>query len=366
MRTVYYDFQILSFQKYGGISRYFYEIYNYINKNNYDWTAVTDCYFSVNEYFKPLFLHKPFRRQFKGSYFLENKFNINKRNAKRIINNGVDIVHPTYFDPYVLDYISEEKLVITVYDMIYEIYPDYFTDSKCIIENKKKLIYAADKIIAISDSTKRDIIRFYPDIPEDKIDVIYIGNSLKRDTDRANSKSINIPDKYVLFVGQRGMYKNFNLFFRSMKPIFDKYDDMYLICAGGGQFSGKEIETFGKYKERIIQMDVSDDILTQLYSSATCFVFPSLYEGFGIPTLEAFSCNCPVALSNSSSMPEVGGDAALYFDPLNANDITDVVETIISNDKIRESLIIKGKEQLKKFDWNLIVPQILRCYDSLL
>lgn len=363
MRTVYYDYQILRNQKYGGISRYYYEIYNYILGHNCGWKAKIDCYSNINHYFAPIIENKPFRHYFKGSGRIDDLLKVNKRRAKKIIESGVDVIQPTYFDPYVLDYITHQKLIITVYDMIYELMPEKFDGAEKIIDGKKKLIYASDHIISISESTKRDILKIYPDIPEDKISVIYIGNSFKKSDVIV---PYSLPDKYILFVGQRMTYKNFTNFFSGILPILKADKNMYLVCVGGGPFNLEEASMISCVKDQVIQIDANDSILQKAYRQARCFVFPSLYEGFGIPTLEAFSCDCPVVLSNTSSMPEVGGDAVLYINPKDPKDIRDKVQEVLSNNDLRDRLISRGREQLKLFDWNNIVPEILNCYENCL
>lgn len=363
MNTVYYDYQIMRSQKYGGISRYYYEIYKYISSHNCNWKAKIDCYSNINSYFAPFIENKPFRRHFKGSGRIDDLLKLNKREAKKIIESGVDIIQPTYFDPYVLDYITNQKLIITVYDMIYELMPEKFDGAEKIIEGKKKLIYASDHIISISESTKKDILKIYPDIPEDKISVIYIGNSFKKSD---TIVSYSLPDNYILYVGQRMIYKNFKTFFRGILPILEADKNMYLVCVGGGPFNLAEASMMSSVNDQVIQIDATDSILQQAYRKARCFVFPSLYEGFGIPTLEAFSCDCPVVLSNTSSMPEVGGDAVLYINPEDPNDIRDKVQEVLSDKDLRDRLISRGREQLKLFDWNKIVPQILNCYENCL
>ena len=118
----------------------------------------------------------------------------------------------------------------------------------------------------------------------------------------------------------------------------------------------------GNNIERVVQMNTDDDILAKAYERANCFVFPSFYEGFGIPTLEAFACNCPAIISNTSSMPEVGGQAVLYFDPNNQEEMRVQIEKAITDDGLRQSLIEKGKERLKLFSWEIIAKQTVDCY----
>lgn len=128
----------------------------------------------------------------------------------------------------------------------------------------------------------------------------------------------------------------------------------------------QETAFLGQYRERVIQMDVSDDKLAAAYTGAQCFVFPSLYEGFGIPTLEAFECGCPVVLSNKSSMPEVGGDAVVYCDPYKVEDMREKIRSVLSDGSLREDLKRKGRKRLNKFDWDDIAGQVVKCYENVL
>ncbi len=126
-----------------------------------------------------------------------------------------DIVHPTYYNPYILR-CKYNKLVITVYDMIHEIFPEMFSPNDKTISNKKQLLYAADHIIAISESTKRDILRIYPNISPDKISVIYIASNIALNVPNIY---MQLPEKFILFVGNRSIYKNFNRFMKSINQF---------------------------------------------------------------------------------------------------------------------------------------------------
>ena len=225
-------------------------------------------------------------------------------------------------------------------------------------------MHKADRIIAISKSTKKDILRLYPDIDEKKISVIYIGSNFKAgDTKERDER---FPSRYVLFVGTRRIYKNYDSFFESMIPILEADRNLHLVCIGGGKFTEQELARQKKYEDRIHQMTVDDQTLCYAYSHALCFVFPSLYEGFGIPTLEAFACNCPVVLSNTSSMPEVGGNAVEYINPNDVNDMTQKIQNVLNDENLRVRMIEKGREQLKKFDWDEIAQQTIDCYKEVL
>jgi glycosyltransferase involved in cell wall biosynthesis len=358
---IVYDYQILCNQRYGGISRYFYEIVSRISKDS---TCKVDIpvFFSTNYYFEKYFERKSIEKYRYRSAIVVNK--LNKLNIKRMNKNKYDIIHPTYYDPYIINKFSG-KLVLTVYDMIHEIYPDEFSKEDKTIEFKREMILAADKIIAISESTKRDILTFYPQIDPEKISVIYLGNSL---TTKNTTTKIELPKKYILFVGRRETYKNFNSFVKAFAKISNDINNLNLVCAGGGKFNDEELELLKELdiEERVKQQFFSDDELAQAYSSAVCFVFPSKYEGFGIPVLEAFACQCPTLLSNRSSLPEVGGNAALYFDPDDIDDMANQMERVMDDKELCNQLIELGQERLKLFNWDRIAGQTLELYKSIL
>lgn len=362
--NIYYDYQILYNQKYGGISRYYFDLIRTINQNCLANTAI-HCKFNTNHYFAG------YKEIGQAEAFLDIKSSAIRRPLRlygHLVNQEItrqcaqkaDIVHLTYYNPYALK-LKGVKKVVTVYDMIEEVKrQDSHLDT--VIEYKKKCIQEADHIIAISKSTKNDILRLYPSVDEKNISVIYIGTSIKK------SRRIvtDLPDKYILFVGKRDGYKNFNGFFRAIKPLLLQFRDLKLLCVGGGCFTTEEDRIFGETKRQVFQMDVDDETLAAAYTKALCFVFPSLYEGFGIPTLEAFTCGCPAVISNTSSMPEVGGDAVLYFDPENEVEMRMQIEKVIHDNTLRLELKDKGKERGKRFSWEAIARQTVECYKKVL
>jgi len=127
----------------------------------------------------------------------------------------------------------------------------------------------------------------------------------------------------------------------------------------------KNIEQFGLSKN-IRQINVSDESLAMLYSRAKAFVYPSLYEGFGIPVLEAFTCGAPVILSNRSSLPEVGGDAAVYFEPDNVESLETAIRSIVNNSEVRNEMVQKGFERAKIFSWNNTAKKTIETYKKVL
>nr|WP_262921691.1 glycosyltransferase family 1 protein [Pontibacter ruber] len=163
----------------------------------------------------------------------------------------------------------------------------------------------------------------------------------------------NLPEQYLLFVGNRALYKNFQSYLRAISSLFRKYNNLHLICAGGGSFNKEELTLIAtlRLQNRIRQVAINDEKLSTLYRHATAFVFPSLYEGFGIPVVEAFSCGCPALLSNTSSLPEVGGKAALYFDPTSAEEMIHATEQILENTELRNIYAQKGVARATNFQW---------------
>jgi glycosyltransferase involved in cell wall biosynthesis len=154
----------------------------------------------------------------------------------------------------------------------------------------------------------------------------------------------------------------------SIAPLMKKHKNMEVICTGNKYFSDSEralIDSLNLSK-RVSQYSVSDDLLFELYKKATVFVFPSLYEGFGIPILEAFSAGCPVACSNKGSLPEVAGDAAVFFDPKDEDSICNAVDQLISDKAFRNGLINKGYERLRNFSWKETAHRTKKLYMSLM
>ena len=365
---VLYDHQIFTSQIYGGISRYFFELMkNFENDNRIKYDL--PLRYSNNHYLNKYndLKYKPFFKNFtfKGKYRLLNILNKNI-SKKLLIKGNYDIFHPTYYDPYFLNILNNKPFFLTIYDMIHEIYHEMFSSKDETSKKKKLLAQKATKIIAISENTKKDIIRFF-NIDEQKIEVIYLANSINpsKSTDDIN---INLPKRFILFVGSRGGYKNFNLFIEAISTLLIEDTELNIVCVGGGNFKEMEKEKFKKLNiiNKIFQYSISDNILAYVYQKAIAFVFPSLYEGFGIPILEAFSCRCPVISSNASSLPEVAGDAAIYFDPTSRLSILSSIQKVIYDNNLRNQLIYKGYRRVKEFTWEKTAKKTKKLYKDIL
>lgn len=383
---ILYDHQIFTFQNYGGISRYFCELMDQFSKDP-DIEQTLALHYSHNE--NLCNCHSLYQYWSSRSKFLcdtqifpvirkvthvdvLNRLRINQRESVRLLREqDFDVFHPTYYDPYFLQYLQQKPFILTVYDMIHELYPDYFSPNDPTKIRKKELIERAEAIIAISESTKNDIIKF-TNVDSDRISVVYLGNPFEY-LDQSHQVKNNfehpiLEKPYILFVGNRNGYKNFIFFIKSVAKLLKKDENLRIYCAGGGPFTPHELKILAELNifSKVRFVKTNDLIMKHLYENAQAFIFPSLYEGFGLPILEAFSCGCPALLSNSSSLSEVGADAACYFDPNDPESLIQSIETVLSDDHYREKLIRKGFERLKLFSWENTAHGTKKVYDNLL
>ncbi|MEE9372689.1 MAG: glycosyltransferase family 1 protein [Saprospiraceae bacterium] len=369
---IFFDYQTFHYHRFGGISKYFIHLFE-------EFELMSDIDFNLglksspNEHLK-LYDNQYYYDESNVSFGLVLKLKkkwLEMQNRKKSIRElkkeNYDLFHPTYYDPYHVRY-NRKPLVVTVYDMVHERFADKFTfsDHKTI-EWKKLVCEKATKIIAISESTKNDLIEILK-IPTEKIDVIHLAvkdlSSYKTDT----VFSLKIPQKYILYIGNRGLYKNFNNFIHAIAPILKEDDQMKLVCTGP-DFNLKELQyinDLGVYGDQLIHLFPNDDEMNNLYQKAQIFVFPSLYEGFGLPILEAFSVGCPVVMSNTSSLPEVGGEAAAYFDPYSINEMRIKIKNILYNKAKQSEMIELGKKRVKKFSLEKTAQKTLHAYKCLI
>ena len=352
---VLYDYQIFNMQKYGGISRYFYKL---CKCNNGLWDYKVQANFLDNVYIEEISDNKRFliEKPFAGKgIFIKTYNKINRYTT--LLKKDYDIYHPTFYNFNKLN--DSKPIVLTVHDFIDEaVRHDYVHRGQII--NKVKAIHKADRIIAISHNTKNDLIKFYPDIPEDRIDVVY--HAIEWIPDEKHELLLKIDKPYILFTGQRSSYKNFALFSKAVAPLIKKYD-LYLVCTGLVlNKEEKQHLTDLNIMERTLAFFPEENQLKALYENALCFVFPSLYEGFGFPVLEAFASNCPIAVSDTSCFPEIAQDAALYFDPKSESDIRKKVEDLITSESLRNSLVKKGSDRIHFFTMENLIKNTYNVY----
>uniref|UniRef100_UPI002FE1069D GDP-mannose 4,6-dehydratase n=1 Tax=Helicobacter typhlonius TaxID=76936 RepID=UPI002FE1069D len=346
---VIYSHDIFSSQFVGGISRYIFELYRQ-NPN-----AIIPLFYSENLY---LGKHSK-KRYFKGKNRII--WYLNESIERYMLKKGdFSIYHLSYYKHFIKP--KNALVVVSVYDMIHEIYAhSYFKHDTKTSSLKALNCTQADGIIAISHQTKKDIVRFLH-IPPHKIKVIYLGQSLeKKDT------KIALPDFYVLFVGNRTGYKNFNTFAKAIKILVEKYPHIQALCVGS-HFDGDEkkfLDSLG-VTSHFISYGAQDDELYSLYANAICFVFPSLYEGFGIPILESFFAHCPAILSDIEVFREIAQDCALYFDPHNPKALASQIELILNDTQLKQSLVALADKRLEDFSWKKTYEQTLAFYKELM
>jgi len=273
---------------------------------------------------------------------------------------------PTHYLPLVLPIPS----VISILDVSYLHFPSLFA-KKDLYQLKlwgKYSIRKARKIITISQSSKNDIIKAYGVKPE-KIAVVYPGIKAldeQKENGIADMEKLGITKNYILFVGTLQPRKNIERLIEAFSRLERQDLDLIIIGKKGWMFESilnapKKFEVSDRVK---FLHDVTDDDLPSYYKNAEMFVLPSLYEGFGLPVLEAMSYGCPVITSNTSSLPEAGGDAALYIDPKNVSDITEKMKKLLDDENLRKDLIVRGKKQVEKFSWEKSAKETLEVLEG--
>lgn len=276
-----------------------------------------------------------------------------------------------YFSPaHYLPRFCPVPQVVTIHDLAYLYYPeDFIKKDLWQLKNWTNFsINQAKRIIAVSKTTKKDIIKNYQ-VDEGKVSVIYNGYEKQKSRpkgDRPLDEKIN---NYVLYVGTIQPRKNLEVLIDAFNKFIQTNKDFKLVIVGKKGWLYKNIfekVTMMKLGKKVIFTDhISDPELIWFYKNAFCLVLPSLYEGFGIPILEAMNFDCPVVASFSSSFPEIGADASLYFDPKNPNDLLEKLNSLKQNQELRKELITKGRQRIKDFSWEKCGRETLAVLTSI-
>ena len=245
--------------------------------------------------------------------------------------------------------------------MIHERYPNFFAPDDITVEAKKRAILAAETIICISHNTKRDLLERY-NISESKVVVTHLAADIN--INQSYNSELVPAQPYFLYVGGRTGYKNFDVLLQAFSKIASVQPDISL-CVTGYPFNSIEKQYISELgiDNRIVHCGFASDAqLAKLYRCSAAFVYPSLYEGFGIPPLEAMACGAVAIVANSSSIPEVVGDAALLFDPQSTDELADQLRFVLDNSIERDRLISAGKIREKEFSWDKTAAQTLEAY----
>ncbi|MBI1352137.1 MAG: glycosyltransferase [Actinomycetales bacterium] len=262
---------------------------------------------------------------------------------------GNDIVHNTFYLPHGLAAYPGAKRVVTVHDMIPELMPktrrrlDFLT-------LKKRYVSNADHVICVSEATRSDLLEVYGPI-EAPISVVHHGVDPMFRPDR--DPHPELPARYILFVGNRSQYKDADVLMRAFAQAARHERDIVLLFVGGGPFSSEERRLLDRLgiAARTIQVSLADRLMPAAYSNALLCVFPSRFEGFGLPALEAMACGTPTVLARGTSLPEVGGTAAAYFEPGNAEELAVTMEKLLGDEKLRDDHRQAGIERAALFTW---------------
>ena len=360
-----FDHQIFCSQYYGGISRYFVSTALEMQDRGHDLRVFAPFY--INNY-----LSKFPNQAVKGRYFKKYPprtsciFSpLNPYLSRRQIGKWQpDVVHETYFSKTRMAPVGVPT-VLTVYDMIHERFPNTLSADDKTTELKRLAVERADHVICISDSTRNDLIELFNVRPE-KTSTVYLASDTLPALDLGESKNDVRP--YLLYVGMRSGHKNFIGLMNAFATSSKLKADFDVVAFGGGVFSEAErqmITDHGFLADQVRHVKGDDNVLGGLYATAAALVYPSLYEGFGLPPLEAMAQGCPVISSNTSSMPEIIGDAGELFPPTDLGAMAEAIEAVVYSESRRAELIRKGYERLKEFSWQKCADQTLAIYEGL-
>lgn len=266
------------------------------------------------------------------------------------------------------------KSIVTIHDLIFLRYPQYYKaiDRKIYDYKYRRACIEADAIIAVSDCTKRDIVNYY-NIPEEKITTIYQGchplftKEVSEDKIEIARKRYNLPKRYIVCVGTIEERKNLMLLAEAMKDI---PNDVHLVAVGRKtEYAGKveEFCNINNLTDRVHLIEVVPfDLLPALYQGAEIFAYPSRFEGFGIPIVEAISLGLTGMAASGSCLEEAGGDGILYVNPDSPKEAADALNRLLSDKNLRNELIEKGKKHIQNFTPEKIASDIAKLYNTLL
>lgn len=374
---VLYDYQAFAMQPFGGVSRSFAQLIKNLPDDIQYEIAIRRC---NNEHLREAGLatgvkscQSPFhgfsryswgRKANKAYNHLCERWPGQQTSIKALRQGDFDIFHPTFFNTYFLQYLGKKPFVLTVHDLNYEVLHDMIKPRKRDdqIAQRSLLCPRATHIVAVSENTAADIMKYYH-VNENKITVIYHGAPTVH---QSRTLQPLFDFKYILYVGSRNSYKNFHWMLDALSSWL-RDGEIKLVCTGP-EFNAQEIAEISALglSDKVCHRFVNTDELYRLYNHAELFIYPSMYEGFGIPILEAFANGCPVVLSRASCFPEIAGDAALYFELGDKSSLVSQVNAVINDNNLHRQLVENGMQRLQLFSWEKSAASLAAVYRSLL
>lgn len=357
------DEQIFAIQRYGGISRLFYELAKQFTLSpelGVDLLPVSAPI--VNRYVidNPALMSALRTTEANSSVRALAAYFSHRTNAR-----GAEIVHNTFYLPHGLagaKGAKGAKRIVTIHDMIPELLPK--TRRRLdLLTMKRRYVHQADHIICVSAATRGDLIRLYPEITA-PISVVYHG------VDPVFTPNVpkwsDLPDQYVLFVGNRGQYKDADILMKAFARFAKQIPDVTLLFVGGGEFAAEEIKLMNELgiARSVSQRSLPDAEMSSAYGNALFTVFPSRFEGFGLPALESMASGTATILANATSLPEVGGEAALYFESGDISDLAQHMVTLATDPVSRANMADAGISQAAKFSWAKCAQQTAEVYQA--
>lgn len=351
---VLYDHQVFCF-RYGGASKYFAMLIDALPKGSWETTSLM----ATNEYVREKKLFSTYKYRMKGQGVLADYINRPYTNYK-LRHGDYDVFHQTNFGTYCLKALGNKPMVVTYHDSnlsLRDPHPEMVIKQRASLER-------ADAIVCVSKNTKDDLMQLFS-VDEKKVYVIYHGIEIPDMASLSPERMFDFP--YVLYVGRRSAYKNFKAMAEAFSLVAEKYKDVHLVCTSQA-FTNEEKSLFSRLGilENVYAICADESDMQRLYRDAQMFVFPSLYEGFGMPILEAWSCGCPVVLSDASCFPEIAGDAGLYFNPSDIGEMASCIEKVLTDNDLRQELRRRGDERVRLFSWQATADAHLKVYQGLL
>lgn len=252
-------------------------------------------------------------------------------------------------------------VVLTVHDFTYELMPELFDDVSEDLRRKARWLERANAVICVSESTRHDLQRFHPEFDRPVVVAPHAVSSAFLDARPVPFRGL--PDRYLLHVGNRHRHKNVGLFLQAFSEIAQRDPDLHLVLCGAGLPDEADQLTELRIADRTHLMKVSDARLPSLYAGADAFVFPSFYEGFGLPLLEAMASGCPVVMSDIPASVEVAGDAAIAVDPSDVGGLVEALERIIGDRQLADRMRTAGRRRAEIYSWDRSAQITATAYD---